>query len=211
MLGTEPGGADHQRRLRFARRLEVGGERLGSGEVDQHVAAVRQRQRIAADDEAGAELAADDRVAGALDRAAELQPRRLGQRGDDRLPHTPARAQHAYPRHPPLPSTFAGAYTGFVAEIERRGILGACDVRFRPIADIVRCFIPQHDRRMKMLRFLMGSQHAPIMLPLTLLFSVGLLLAAAGVVSRETIYGSSIWIGVGYLISLVLSLFDRRH
>lgn len=89
--------------------------------------------------------------------------------------------------------------------------MGAFRVRFRPVADIVRCFIPQHDRRMKMLRFLIGYQHAPIMLPLTFLFSIGLLLAAAGAVSRETIYGSSIWIGVGYLISLVLSLFDRRH
>ena len=74
----KPGGADHDRHAGRARRVEIGLQRVGAGEIDQHVAAARQRQRIAAlVDAAGMDLA------------------RGGNRLHQRPPHAPFAADNA--------------------------------------------------------------------------------------------------------------------
>ena len=77
MLGREPGRADHDRRPGRDGGVEMGLERVGRGEIDQHVALRGQRRRVVAE------------VGAAGDVALPLQ------QPGDRLAHPPLGAEDA--------------------------------------------------------------------------------------------------------------------
>ena len=89
MIGGEAGRADHDRRAGGDGRVEMGLERVGRGEIDQHVACRRQRL-------GGGMIAMDEAVA--VDAAGDGRAR--FRRGvADRLAHPPAHAQYADRSH----------------------------------------------------------------------------------------------------------------
>ena len=89
MVGAEPGRADHDRRSRADRRVEMGLERLGRGEIDQHVACRGQLL-------GGCMVAMDEAVA--VDAAGDGRAR-FGGGVADRAAHPPAHAQYADRSH----------------------------------------------------------------------------------------------------------------
>jgi len=89
MPGLEPGGADHDRRSRRDGGVEMGLERVGRGEIDQHV--TRRRQRLG-----GGMIAMDEAVA--VDAAGDGRAR-LGGGIADRPAHPSVHAQNADARH----------------------------------------------------------------------------------------------------------------
>lgn len=63
---------------------------------------------------------------------------------------------------------------------------------------------------MRVVRFFLGPQHAIICTSLVVLYSIGLILLMFGYATPAGLFEASKYIGVGYLVSLALTIVQRE-